>query len=165
MNRYSYHRLRILSIFQELPNLSEAREIDGKNSLPPAMYEFRLYSGKVLKLYGGDSFELDGKMCEGSYTGDDFCDVSARDESESQLSLWSTQCVDFSELSRTEWTAITSFSSFSSRSFCLRARVPGTFVSCAWKPHPFRPFTRTSKHFFVASPRRFKRASARTWRS
>ena len=67
------HTARLL---QELPNLSEARDIDGKHSLPPATYEFRLYSGKVLKLYGGDSYELDGTLCKGSFTGDDFCEVS-----------------------------------------------------------------------------------------
>ncbi|CAM9447814.1 unnamed protein product, partial [Pylaiella littoralis] len=69
---------------QELPNLSEARAKDsssqsayGNNPIPPASYEFRLYSGKVLKLYAGDLYKLDGKLCKGAYTGDDFCDVSA----------------------------------------------------------------------------------------
>ncbi len=83
---------------QELPNLSEARgsaeEEEGlKKSkaarhswngschggddarIPPASYKFRLYSGKVLELFAGDLYKLDGKMCKGTYTGDDFCDV------------------------------------------------------------------------------------------
>eukprot|EP00752_Nemacystus_decipiens_P009696 g8660.t1 len=60
---------------EELPNLSEAREIEGDDTLPPATYEFRLYNGKVLKLYGGDLFELGGQLCKGAYTGDDFCEV------------------------------------------------------------------------------------------
>jgi len=61
---------------QELPNLSEARS-DG--DIPPATYEFRLYSGKMLKLFAEDLYELDGKTCKGAYTGDDFCDVSVGD--------------------------------------------------------------------------------------
>lgn len=74
----------VCTLFQELPNLSEARAKDsssqsayGNNPIPPASYEFRLYSGKVLKLYAGDLYKLDGKLCKGAYTGDDFCDVSA----------------------------------------------------------------------------------------
>lgn len=93
---------------QELPNLSEARggaeeEEKGKEGskkskaarhsrngsshgvddgrIPPATYKFRLYSGKVLELFAGDLYNLDGKMCEGIYTGDDFCDVSMSDDS------------------------------------------------------------------------------------
>lgn len=64
---------------QELPNLSEAREskVGGKNTIPPASYKFRLYSGKVLELFAGDLFKLDGQMCKGAFTGDDFCEVSA----------------------------------------------------------------------------------------
>lgn len=66
---------------QELPNLSEAREskVGGKNTIPPASYKFRLYSGKVLELLAEDLFKLDGKMCKGTFTGDDFCEVSADD--------------------------------------------------------------------------------------
>ncbi|CAM9244255.1 unnamed protein product [Ectocarpus sp. 13 AM-2016] len=62
---------------QELPNLSEAR--DTKGSIPPASYKFRLYSGKVLELLAKDIFKLDGRMCKGLYTGDDFCDVSGQE--------------------------------------------------------------------------------------
>eukprot|EP00752_Nemacystus_decipiens_P009703 g8666.t1 len=66
---------------EELPNLSEAREIEGDDTLPPATYEFRLYNGNILKLYGGDLYSLDGTMCKGAYTGDDFCEeVGARDQ-------------------------------------------------------------------------------------
>eukprot|EP00903_Cladosiphon_okamuranus_P014557 g13503.t1 len=61
---------------EELPNLSEAREskIGDKNTIPPASYKFRLYSGKVLELFAGDLFKLDGKICKGAFTGDDFCE-------------------------------------------------------------------------------------------
>ena len=63
---------------QELPGLSEARVVDdaGQNDIPPASYNFRLYSGKVLELYGRNLYKLDGKLCKGAFTGDDFCDVS-----------------------------------------------------------------------------------------
>lgn len=63
---------------QELPGLSEARVVDGAvtNAIPPATYIFRLYSGQMIELYGRNLYKLDGKLCEGAYTGDDFCDVS-----------------------------------------------------------------------------------------
>lgn len=48
----------------------------GRNDIPPATYNFRLYSGKMLELYGRNLYKLDGKLCKGSFTGDDFCDVS-----------------------------------------------------------------------------------------
>lgn len=48
----------------------------GQNDIPPATYNFRLYSGKMLELYGRNLYKLDGKLCKGSFTGDDFCDVS-----------------------------------------------------------------------------------------
>eukprot|EP00752_Nemacystus_decipiens_P009700 g8663.t1 len=61
---------------EELPNLSEAREskVSCKHTIPPASYKFRLYSGKVLELLAQDLFKLDGKMCKGAFTGDDFCE-------------------------------------------------------------------------------------------
>ena len=64
--------------YQELPGLPEARvgEDAGRNAIPPATYNFRLYSGKTLELYGRNLYRLDDKLCEGAYTGDDFCDVS-----------------------------------------------------------------------------------------
>ena len=63
---------------QELPGLPEARPNDDlkRNEIPPATYNFRLYSGKMLELYGANLYKLDGKLCEGAFTGDDFCDVS-----------------------------------------------------------------------------------------
>ena len=48
----------------------------GQNDIPPATYNFRLYSGKMLELYGRNLYKLDGKLCKGAFTGDDFCDVS-----------------------------------------------------------------------------------------
>ncbi|CAM9587810.1 unnamed protein product, partial [Laminaria digitata] len=61
---------------QELPGLPEARVVDdaGQNDIPPATYDFRLYSGKMLELYGRNLYKLDGKLCKGAFTGDDFCD-------------------------------------------------------------------------------------------
>ena len=63
---------------QELPGLSEARFVDdaAQNDIPPATYNFRLYSGKMLELYGRNLYKLDGKLCQGAFTGDDFCAVS-----------------------------------------------------------------------------------------
>ncbi|CAN0537379.1 unnamed protein product, partial [Laminaria digitata] len=60
---------------QELPGLSEARIVDdaGQNDIPPATYNFRLYSGKRLELFGRNLYKLDGKLCKGAFTGDDFC--------------------------------------------------------------------------------------------
>ncbi|CAM9706578.1 unnamed protein product, partial [Laminaria digitata] len=62
---------------QELPGLPEARIVDdaGRNDIPPATYNFRLYSGKMLELYGANLYKLDDKYCKGAFTGDDFCDV------------------------------------------------------------------------------------------
>ena len=48
----------------------------GQNDIPPATYNFRLYSGKMLELYGRNLYKLDGKLCKGAFTGDDFCNVS-----------------------------------------------------------------------------------------
>lgn len=75
----SPHRRPRAPTFQELPNLSEARDskVACKHTIPPASYKFRLYSGKVLELFANDLYKLDGKMCTGPFTGDDFCDVSA----------------------------------------------------------------------------------------
>ena len=63
---------------QELPGLPEARIVDGASSddIPPATYKFRLYSGKQLEIFGSNLYRLDGELCKGAYTGDDFCDVS-----------------------------------------------------------------------------------------
>ena len=47
-----------------------------KKDIPPATYNFRLYSGKMLELYGRNLYKLDGKLCKGAFTGDDFCAVS-----------------------------------------------------------------------------------------
>ena len=65
-------------ISQELPGLSEARVVDGISSddIPPAAYKFRLYSGKMLELFSENLYRLDGQLCKGAYTGDDFCNVS-----------------------------------------------------------------------------------------
>lgn len=49
-----------------------------RKDIPPAMYKFRLYSGKVLVLYGANLFKLEDQLCQGAFTGDDFCDVSRR---------------------------------------------------------------------------------------
>ena len=49
----------------------------GPDAIPPATYSFRLYSGKTLELYGKDAYRLDEKLCNGAYTGDDFCNVSS----------------------------------------------------------------------------------------
>nr|CAD37191.1 vanadium-dependent bromoperoxidase 1 [Laminaria digitata] len=68
---------------QELPGLPEAREVEGKKrrgDIPPATYKFRLYSGKILELYGRNLYKLDGKLCEGAFTGDDFCDPIDEDD-------------------------------------------------------------------------------------
>ena len=66
------------SFSQELPGLSEARVVDGISSddIPPAAYKFRLYSGKMLEIFGENLYRLDGQLCKGAYTGDDFCNVS-----------------------------------------------------------------------------------------
>eukprot|EP00904_Undaria_pinnatifida_P000010 jgi/Undpi1/10009/HiC_scaffold_28.g12463.m1 len=63
---------------QELPGLSEARVVDGISSddIPPAAYKFRLYSGKMLEIFGENLYRLDGQLCKGAYTGDDFCNRS-----------------------------------------------------------------------------------------
>ena len=49
-----------------------------KGDLPTAMYKFRLYSGKLIELYGRNLYMLDDCLCKGAFTGDDFCDVSRR---------------------------------------------------------------------------------------
>ena len=69
---------RAASFSQELPGLSEARVVDGISSddIPPAAYKFRLYSGKMLEIFGENLYRLDGQLCKGAYTGDDFCNVS-----------------------------------------------------------------------------------------
>ena len=74
---------------QELPGLPEARIVDdaGRNDIPPASYNFRLYSGKMLELYGRNLYKLDGKLCKGAFTGDDFCDVSLRNNGVPRLSV------------------------------------------------------------------------------
>ena len=63
---------------QELSGLPEARIVDGASSddIPPATYKFRLYSGKQIEIFGANLYRLDGQLCKGKYTGDDFCDVS-----------------------------------------------------------------------------------------
>eukprot|EP00904_Undaria_pinnatifida_P002849 jgi/Undpi1/12565/HiC_scaffold_6.g02234.m1 len=60
----------------EIPGLPEARFIEDRKrgDLPTAMYKFRLYSGKMLELYGRNLFKLDDNLCQGAFTGDDFCD-------------------------------------------------------------------------------------------
>ncbi|CAM9233764.1 unnamed protein product, partial [Laminaria digitata] len=65
---------------QEIPGLPEARIVENpsKKDIPPAMYKFRLYSGKMLELYGANLFKLEDQYCKGPFTGDDFCDVSRR---------------------------------------------------------------------------------------
>nr|AYP65252.1 vanadium-dependent bromine peroxidase [Saccharina japonica] len=70
---------------QELPGLAEARPNDDlkRKEIPPATYNFRLYSGKMLELYGANLYKLDGKLCEGAFTGDDFCDEVQEDDYES----------------------------------------------------------------------------------
>ncbi|CAN0540811.1 unnamed protein product, partial [Scytosiphon promiscuus] len=61
---------------QELPGLPEARVRDvGANEITQATYMLRLYSGQMIELYGRNLYQLDGKLCEGAYSGDDFCDV------------------------------------------------------------------------------------------
>ena len=64
--------------YQELPGLPEGRIVDGagRDDIPPATYNFRLYGGKMLELYGRNLYKLDGKLCKGAFTGDDFCNVS-----------------------------------------------------------------------------------------
>lgn len=74
------------TLCQELDNLPEARankrktDTDcgqrGKASTPPATYKFRLYSGKVIELFSGKPYRLDGQPCKGLITDDDFCNVS-----------------------------------------------------------------------------------------
>lgn len=59
---------------QELGNLPEVRQKEG--GIPAATYKFRLYSGKMLELFSNGLFRLDGKLCRGPFTGDDFCIVS-----------------------------------------------------------------------------------------
>ncbi|CAN0353897.1 unnamed protein product, partial [Scytosiphon promiscuus] len=70
---------------QELPGLSEALIVDGAglSDTPPATYNFRLYSGKMLELYGRNLYKLDGKLCKGAFTGDDFCNEVHKDSYES----------------------------------------------------------------------------------
>lgn len=70
----------MITPYQEIPGLPEARLVENpsRKDIPPAMYKFRLYSGKVLELYGANLFKLDGQLCKGAFTGDDFCDVSRR---------------------------------------------------------------------------------------
>eukprot|EP00904_Undaria_pinnatifida_P000014 jgi/Undpi1/10012/HiC_scaffold_28.g12466.m1 len=72
---------------QELPGLSEARVVDGISSddIPPAAYKFRLYSGKMLELFSLNLYRLDGQLCKGAYTGDDFCNEVNEDRLESIL--------------------------------------------------------------------------------
>ncbi|CAM9878160.1 unnamed protein product, partial [Laminaria digitata] len=69
---------------QELSGLPEARVVEGASSddIPPATYKFRLYSGKMLEIFGVSLFRLDGQLCKGAYTGDDFCDVVNEDKFE-----------------------------------------------------------------------------------
>eukprot|EP00904_Undaria_pinnatifida_P000009 jgi/Undpi1/10008/HiC_scaffold_28.g12462.m1 len=70
---------------QELPGLSEARVVDGISSddIPPAAYKFRLYSGKILEIFSLNLYRLDGQLCKGAYTGDDFCNEVNEDRLES----------------------------------------------------------------------------------
>ena len=71
---------------QELSGLPEARvagdDADGgcgyNGAIPPATYKFRLYSGKKIELRANNLYTLDGQLCRGPYTGDDYCDVSRR---------------------------------------------------------------------------------------
>eukprot|EP00904_Undaria_pinnatifida_P000007 jgi/Undpi1/10006/HiC_scaffold_28.g12460.m1 len=60
---------------QELTGLPEARVVDDISSddIPPAVYKFRLYSGKMLEIFSLNLYRLDGQLCKGGYTGDDFC--------------------------------------------------------------------------------------------
>eukprot|EP00904_Undaria_pinnatifida_P002850 jgi/Undpi1/12566/HiC_scaffold_6.g02235.m1 len=61
---------------QEIPGLPEARFMEKrkKGDLPTAMYKFRLYSGKLIELYGRNLYMLGDCLCKGAFTGDDFCD-------------------------------------------------------------------------------------------
>ncbi|CAM9646416.1 unnamed protein product, partial [Ascophyllum nodosum] len=59
---------------QELGGLPEARDTEG--SIVPASYKFRLYSGIMIELFPGNLYQLGDQMCEGFFTGDDFCVVS-----------------------------------------------------------------------------------------
>lgn len=73
------HPLSLPGCPQELGSLPEARESKSYHgAIPPATYKFRLYSGKVLELFSSGLFKLDGKLCQGPFTGDDFCIVSVK---------------------------------------------------------------------------------------
>eukprot|EP00904_Undaria_pinnatifida_P002847 jgi/Undpi1/12563/HiC_scaffold_6.g02232.m1 len=69
---------------QELPGLAEARAGErGSDEIPAATYSFRLFNGKKIELYGGNLYRLGDQLCQGAFTGDDFCDVVMEDNFES----------------------------------------------------------------------------------
>lgn len=68
-----------VTVYQELPGLAEARAGErGSDEIPAATYSFRLFNGKKIELYGGNLYRLGDQLCQGAFTGDDFCDVSWR---------------------------------------------------------------------------------------